>query len=394
MKRYYPWLIAGCISLLGIIQTVIRAADAATLDNYIFEFAVAVVIALFSFMGALIVIRQEGNLVGWLMIAGAFAFTEPFSFLVTLYPKPPTILTPGLWLLLWIESWFFILGIISIFQIVLHFPNGHLSSARWKWINMVTIVTLLLIALLTMFSDQVGPTTGVWAVKNPLGFLSPLVLQGLTLLAAAGMIILAGGSLISLFIRFRRGSFIERQQIKWLFFAGAVFIFAVVLLLRYWEALPTTTYISWQEFFFLISVLFFPIAIANAILRYRLYEIDIIIRRTLVYGLLTGTLALIYFSSVIVLQQILQRVTGQRSPIVIVLSTLIIAALFSPLRRRIQEFIDRRFYRRQYDAVETLAQFALFVQDEVSIEPLVDELLQIVDRTMNPEHLSLWLKED
>jgi hypothetical protein len=136
------------------------------------------------------------------------------------------------------------------------------------------------------------------------------------------------------------------------------------------------------------------IAAIIAILRYRLWDIDIIIRRTLVYGLLTGSLALIYFLTVVILQQVLQQVTGQQSPLAIVLSTLVIAALFSPLRMRIQDFIDKRFYRRHYDAVETLAKFALVAQEEVDLEALVEDLLQVVDRTMNPESISLWLKED
>jgi hypothetical protein len=143
---------------------------------------------------------------------------------------------------------------------------------------------------------------------------------------------------------------------------------------------------------FISSILTIPIAIAIAILRYRLYDIDIIIRRTAVYASLTAALGLIYFGSVVVLQTVVGRATAEQSPLVIVFSTLLIAALFSPLRRRIQSFIDRRFYRNMYDAAQMLAQFAVAARDEVDMETLSAALLRVVEQTMQPEQTSLWLQ--
>ena len=142
---------------------------------------------------------------------------------------------------------------------------------------------------------------------------------------------------------------------------------------------------------FLLLTLLLPVTIAFSILRYRLWDIDILIRRTLVYAVLTGLLLLLYFGSVVLLQQVVRRLAGHDSPIVIVVSTLVIAALFSPLRRRVQNIIDHRFYRRKYDAQQALAAFAGTAKEEVDLESLQAELMTIVQETMQPEQVSLWM---
>ena len=145
-----------------------------------------------------------------------------------------------------------------------------------------------------------------------------------------------------------------------------------------------------------LFLFYFPISFVIAIMRYRLWDIDLLIRRTLVYSILTGTLILVYFGGVVVVQTAVNTITGQEqsSQLTIALSTLLIAALFNPLRRRVQAFIDRRFYRRKYDAVKTLARFAHTAQDETDLECLSTELLQVTMETMQPDHISLWLKPD
>jgi hypothetical protein len=194
----------------------------------------------------------------------------------------------------------------------------------------------------------------------------------------------------ALFVRFRRARGVERQQIKWLFFASA--LFAVVYIPTFFTGSYTTANNIWDTLF-VLGILAIPIAIAIAILRYNLYDIDLIIRKTLQYALLTGLLALVYFGSVVLLQSLVENLTGQQSQFVIVLSTLAIAALFNPLRLRIQDFIDRRFFRKKYDAEKMLANFAAIARDEVDMDKLTAALLGVVEETMQPESISLWFKK-
>jgi hypothetical protein len=242
------------------------------------------------------------------------------------------------------------------------------------------------------FAEVLAPGSGTaaWQVPNPIGFLKIEWIEAATgplLILFPLWIILCAASL---FVRFRRAGGVEREQIKWLFYAGAVFV------VFYAPSFIGNTYSQAENLWNLllpIGMSTFPVAIAIAILRYRLYDIDIIIRRTLQYAMLTGLLALVYFGSVVLLQSLVENLTGEQSPIVIVLSTLVIAALFTPLRQRIQAFVDRRFYRRKYDAEQALGQFATTVRDEVDMDLLNAALLQVVEETMQPEGISLWLHQ-
>jgi hypothetical protein len=236
-----------------------------------------------------------------------------------------------------------------------------------------------------------------YPIDNPLGLgflpamLGPTVdsLLSLTIIAAALL------AIASLIIRWRRSTGDTRQQLKWFayFLATAVVIQLVVFEMVGAFFYPEIFNTVWYRAIILVVFTGFPIVIGIAVFKYRLYDIDIIIRKTLVYGVLTILLALIYFGSVLLIQGLVTAVGGQQSPIVIVFSTLLIAALFSPLRRRIQAFIDQRFFRRKYDAEQTLAQFAASVRDEVDLDDLTAELLRVVQETMEPEHVSIHLRD-
>jgi MFS family permease len=186
-------------------------------------------------------------------------------------------------------------------------------------------------------------------------------------------------------------SAIERQQIRIILF-GSLIAFVVICSWLFSPLLKV--FLPWDPSFFMPLILFFPLSVGIAILRYRLWTIDVIIHRTLVYGILTGALGLIYFISVVLLTQIFKFVMGETSSLVVVISTLIIASLFTPLRKRIQNVIDRRLYRNKINAEEALAAFAGIVRDEVDLDILQRKLLQLVQETFQPEHVGLWLKEE
>ena len=277
----------------------------------------------------------------------------------------------------------------SIPFITLLFPRGTLLSPRWRWVAWGLGASLGVITVATFLSPdvdvQVPPT-----VTNPLGIAgAEPVLDAVIALAGAAFGILWVTAGVSLVLRLARSSGDERQQIKWFAYTAAIFaVFMAVLLGSEvgGYAIPD----PWVSILLAAFFLVLTLGLAMAILKYRLYDIDLVINRTLVYGPLTALLGGVYVGSVIGLQAAFRAATGQDSNVAIVISTLVIAALFLPLRRRIQEFIDRRFYRRRYDAERTLASFAERMRQEVDIERLSGA---VVRETMEPAHVSLWLRE-
>ena len=239
-----------------------------------------------------------------------------------------------------------------------------------------------------------GPVDGLGSIRNPLG------IEGFTSGYKAVLYPMApflfAASALSVFVRLRRATGVERQQIKWFAYAAGVMAITVFLQIIT-ETVDVPLWFGRTEFaVFTVAGTAVPISIGIAILRYRLYDIDRIINRTLVYGALTALLALVYFGGVTATQAIFQAFTGQEKlpQLAIVASTLVIAALFSPLRQRIQSFIDRRFYRRKYDSAKTLAAFNSRLRDETDLDALSEDLVGVARGAMQPEHVSLWLRSD
>jgi hypothetical protein len=347
---------------------------------------------LFSVIGALIVARQPRNRVGWLLMIPALVVATPTPYALE---TPRTALTPALWLQIWVDGWSWIPIIFSIFLIPLHFPTGRPPSPRWRWINWLAVGMWLFFIIATAFVKEFGPVDYDWTLPNPIGFIPVALLEGSFLIVwGLGLLTIVGASVASLFVRYRRAHAVERQQIKWLLYVGAIFVlFYGVVYFTSSDSDQFGAMDDWVNLLFTLSILAFPVAIAIAILRYRLFDIDVIIRRTVVYGLLSLLLALVYFGMVVLLQSIFAAATAERSPLIIVLSTLLIAALFAPLRARVQAFVDRRFYRQKYNAQLVLADFAQTARTEVSLEELAADLSQVVQETMQPESVSVWLKE-
>jgi hypothetical protein len=239
------------------------------------------------------------------------------------------------------------------------------------------------VALWPETAARFGPLDSPLGIEVAANVINPVetIMYTLALTAAA-----------SLLVRLIRSKGIERQQVEW--FAFAVVMLAISTTLAYVvsEAMDVL-WLGWiSSILVIVSLVSLPVAMSIAILRYRLYQIDSLINRTLVYGSLTAVLALVYFCTIVVLQRVLIVLTGQESTLAVVASTLLIAALFSPLRRTIQFFIDRRFYRRKYDARKTLEAFSVQLRNETDLDALSDELVSVVRETMQPEHASLWLR--
>jgi len=354
----------------------------------------------YSVIGAILVPRLPHHPIGWICCAiGILGAVEHFSGEYAVYallaqPGPVAGGQAALWLSLW--PWILMIGLI-VFLILL-FPTGRLPSRRWRWFAWLSAAVTLIAATLAAISPDavlytLGPSdTGFISLPNPLGVEG---LPNLNRPVQALVLILALVATVSLVVvRLRRARGVERLQIKWLIYAGAIG-FGGMILRTYFSPLIGESWGQWVGYLVVaVGVLGAPAAIGIAILRYRLYEIDLIINRTLVYGSLTATLALLYFGSVTALQSLFSLLTGQSNTLAIVASTLAIAALFIPLRRRIQSFIDRRFYRRKYDAAMILEAFGTKLRDQTDLEKLCEDLAEVVDETMQPAHVSVILRSE
>jgi hypothetical protein len=336
--------------------------------------------------------------IGFLLIGGLLFWRKPDDWMVilvslTMVTYLITILTVTTEVIEMNLSWSPLLsfmravGMIILVATMLLFPDGRFIPGWTRWV----MLGWILYSLLWLFIPALAPPNAFTDTRDP-----QALLQTIPLVLVLVVIVIAQ------VYRYRHTSTpLQRQQTRWIVLGltgtfGVVITFLLLPLTI--PALQSST-VAFTAFLLiaipvtLFALLLFPLTVTFAALRYRLWDIDIIIHRTLVYSILTGTLLGIYFLSVVLLQQIFRSLTGQDSPIAIVISTLFIAALFSPLRRRIQATIDRRFYRRKYDAALTLESFAATARDEVELDALCVDLLRVVQDTMQPDQTSLWLIE-
>jgi hypothetical protein len=358
-------------------------------------FLVGVVVS--ALVGAVIASRRLRNPIGWFFVLSSSSFA--LSETTLRYAVHGVVIAPGslplAHAMAWPSSWLWVPGIALVLVFLpLYFPNGRLLSPRWRPVLWLAIFLSATLTVLRAFAP--GETSGVRGVTNPLGIgvLRPVSGELGNDLTSVLFLIPFLASLVSLVVRFWRSRGEERQQMKWITYAAGA-MFTMVLLVTVLDVLAPNSALA-KVINLLTEATFasIPVAVGTAVLKYRLYDIDLLINRTLVYGALTGILALVYFGGVTATQAFLQAFTDQeRLPqLVIVASTLAIAALFSPLRRRIQSFIDRRFYRRKYDAVKTLEAFNARLRDETELETLSGDVVGVVRETMQPAHVSMWLK--
>jgi hypothetical protein len=360
-----------------------------------------VIFLIFPLVGALIASRRPRNAIGWILLAegllwmflgmtdyyGLYGVARPGSV-----PFPVGVAAVNNFM--WVPA----VGLLGTYVFLL-FPDGRLPSRRWRPLAWLSGTVIVLVSVL------VGLTPG--GLQNLGGIRNPYALEGYPWLETVAYIVLPLlplcmlASVISLVMRYRRSRGEERQQIKWIAFAasfvGLLYLIAMVCAFIFpsgaWFQAGSPLWLDLLGYAALSSFTLVPIAIGFAVLRYRLYEIDIIINRTLVYGSLTISLALVYVSLVVSLQYVFRALAGGDSQLVIVASTLALAALFNPLRRRNQSFIDRRFYRRKYDARKTLEEFSARLREETDLDSLSEDLVGVVRETVRPARVSLWLRQ-
>jgi hypothetical protein len=341
----------------------------------------------FSVVGAIIASRHPRNTIGWLFCSvgvtiGLNSFAGDYAefWLASGFGTSSLGETAA-----WFSSWLWsLLVYIPTSFLLLLFPDGRLPSPRWR--PVAWCAALGAAGGVGGYALEAGPLVDFPQIANPYGVDSPIV----GIVGLAGSIVAAGcmvASAVSLIVRLRRAGSVERQQIKWLAYGGAVVVGTIGVggLITLWSVPVSIVIMS-------LALLGLPIFTGIAIVRYRLYDIDLLINRTLVYGVLTTTLVALYLGGVVVLQRIFVALTGEQSTLAVVASTLVIAALFNPLRRRIQSFIDKRFYRRKYDAKKTLEAFSSKLRDETDLEALNDDLVGVVAETLQPAYASVWLR--
>src|SRR5919107_1344708 len=344
----------------------------------------------YSTVGAIVASRLPHSPIGWLFCAIGLTFgVSHFSAEYAAYALlAPSRSLPAGEVCAWLTSWVWVFGLGLIVFLDLLFPNGRLPSARWRWFALFTAIVLLPAATLGALSPGLILSS---TLHNPLG-IEELPNASKAVEAFMYALVVVGAS--SMLARLRHAGRIERQQIKWFAYATAVVISGVILKNVVYPAVSVTG-VWWVGLVLTtVGVVSSPVAMGIAIFRYRLYQIDLIINRTLVYGSLTAVLACVYLGGVVFLQYAFRALSGEGSQLAVVASTLIIAALVIPLRRRIQSFIDRRFYRRKYDARKTLEAFSAKLRDETDLDALRNDLVGVVRETMEPAHVALWLRPD
>ncbi len=402
-RRAVSWLAWSLwtLSLASVVGSAVfrllnvGTPTAVSQEPLVFDIWFLLVFLSFATVGALVASRQPKNAIGWIFCAlgvcNSLAIASHGCAINALLTRPVHL--PGGATANWLSSLLAGPIVFAMFALVLLlFPDGRPLSRRWRaivWLDLTAI------ALTFAFAFKPGPLdTSLLDANNPFGIEGAGAL--LEVLGTAGILlalVAAAMGAVSLVLRLRRSRGDERQQLKWFAFAGAVACAAFATGPVLW-ALPPSSGFGWTwTVVFLAGVSTIPAAAGVAILRYRLYDIDVIINRTLVYGGLTISLVLVYVGCVVSLQYVFRALTGNTSQLVIIASTLAIAALFNPLRHRVQAFVDRRFYRQKYDAAKTLEAFNAQLRRDADLDALNDDLIYVIRETVQQEHVGLWLRE-
>src|SRR5271157_2534821 len=377
-RAWSVWVVSVAMSATGLAYTVVHPLPAKLADFGVtgLNNAVGIVfIGAFATVGALLAWKRPKNPIGWLLSAIGLAFAvAAFGAFLAHFPRTLTLAA-------WLGFLYFVEFGLCVF-VVLLFPTGHLPSRRWRPVAWAAGAGLAGWVLGCAFAPTIITVSP--SMRNPAGVTGPagdifklMALCGGVLTAAAGL-----AAIVSLAFRYRRAQTVERAQLKWLVYAAVVIVVALLATIPIGSG-------NLQNAISSGAIALVPVAIGIAVLRYRLYDIDRVISRTVAYAIVTGLLVGIYAGLVLLATQVL----GLRTPVAVAAATLAAAALFSPVRRRVQRAVDRRFNRARYDADQTVAVFAARLKDAVDLDAVRDDLASVVHQALEPAHVSLWISQ-
>lgn len=382
------------IAVALVVATIALAAGCLIVMEWPFV-GIALAVSPLALVGALLIYRVPRNVVGWLLAGSGMLFMV--SFLLNGYAWAALVREHGRWpggeATAAIASALFAPAVVSTVLILMFFPTGRGLGGWWTWVERAFLFILVSFTVTGLLKETPIEVSG--GTDTAVTFPNPFALPG-----TAGAIVTFLGHLndswsaplvllgpISIYVRYRRSSTVEREQIKWLVYVGSL-SFALLVVSNFTSGDVS----NWLWALSIVTLGLLPIAIGVAIFRYRLYDIDVLIRRTLVYASVSAVLLAVYVAAVAILELFLAPVTGGNG-VAVAISTLAVLALFQPLRRRVQGAVDRRFYRAKYDADHTLDVFASRLRDQVDLAALELELLAVVDETLQPDGASVWLRE-
>jgi hypothetical protein len=380
------WAIFGLAVLLYVVALTLnlRRPQSPELSQTTGDLAFALTFLPYGWLGARIVPRQPNRRMGWLLCAlglqgGLASFASEYA-IYGLVTRPGAV--PGAAAMAWLTFWAAPVLLLLLAALLLLFPTGRPVSPRWRWVFWLAGVGNLLFVTSSL---SLWPLRGValLGIRSPEPTGDLKVLYSVGSMAAMVAVLAAAASLV---VRFRRARGVERQQLKWLAYAAALVVLGFPLLVAAEGVIRAPELVA--DIASAVLVLPIPVAVSVAVLRYRLYDIDRIINRTLIYGLLTVLLGLGYAGAVLLLGQLL----GRDSSLAVAGATLAVIGVFQPARRRIQQAVDRRFNRRRYDAAKTIEAFSARLREQVDLDTLLADLLAVVEQTMEPTQASLWLR--
>jgi hypothetical protein len=377
-----PFVAWGYAAVVALALAWGVAAEGDGADN---DLVWAIILVAYVVVGAAIVSRLPRNTVGWLLLIPGVAAIGPLS--AGQLGEPPTEVTVPVFLGLWASNFTWLFVFFPVFLLLALFPTGRPLTPRWRWHTRTVLGMAAVLLLWGTFSARIGPLEGSWTVDNPVGFLPDLAeVRWFGPVWSVGLAVITGGALVSVVLRYRRAAAVERQQLKLLSFAFGIFPVIYLGMVAVNERASDLL----LDIGFTVGLLVVPLAIASAIFRFHLFDIDVVVRRTVVYAIVAVLLVGVYLVSIVTFESVLRGVAGVDSSIGVAASTLLVAALFDPVRRWVRTTVARRFFRSHHDRYAVAAAFGTSIRDRTEVTEVTDQLVGVVRSSLHPALVGLW----